>query len=99
VFPDVEQVEAKVTVRTKAIMPVHTYGHPVDMDALNAIAQKHGLFVLNERRVGLYVQLHPSCSQPAQELGEVLEQQAFSSRDLDEGEAQGQRFLGAGMAP
>jgi perosamine synthetase len=45
---DVEQVEAKITPRTKAIMPVHTYGHPVDMDALNVIAQKHDLFVLED---------------------------------------------------
>ena len=45
---DVNQVEAKITRRTKAIIPVHTYGHPVDMDALNAIAQKHGLFVLED---------------------------------------------------
>jgi len=45
---DIEQIEAKVTARTKAIIPVHTYGHPVDMDALNVIAQKHGLFVLED---------------------------------------------------
>src|SRR3990172_1717893 len=29
---DVSQIEAKITSRTKAIMPVHIYGHPVDMD-------------------------------------------------------------------
>ncbi len=45
---DVAQIEAKITPRTKAIMPVHTYGHPVDMDPLMAIAQKHGLFVLED---------------------------------------------------
>ena len=45
---DVAQVEAKITPRTKAIIPVHTYGHPVEMDALNAIARKHGLFVLED---------------------------------------------------
>lgn len=45
---DVNQVEAKITRRTRAIIPVHTYGHPVDMDALNSIAQKHGLFVLED---------------------------------------------------
>lgn len=45
---DVNQVEAKITRRTRAIIPVHTYGHPVDMDALNGIAQKHGLFVLED---------------------------------------------------
>lgn len=45
---DVGQVEAKITPRTKAIIPVHTYGHPVDMDALMALAEKHGLFVLED---------------------------------------------------
>src|ERR1700744_5550895 len=35
-------IEAKVTARTKAIMPVHIYGLPVDMDPLLAIAREHG---------------------------------------------------------
>ena len=37
---DVSQVEAKITARTQAIMPVHIYGHPVDMDPLLALAKK-----------------------------------------------------------
>lgn len=45
---DVAQIEDKITPRTKAICVVHTYGHPVDMDPLNAVAQKHGLFVLED---------------------------------------------------
>ena len=45
---DVNQIEAKITPRTRAIIPVHTYGHPVDMDPLNVIAQKYGLFVLED---------------------------------------------------
>jgi perosamine synthetase len=45
---DVAQIEAKITPRTKAITVVHTYGHPIDMDAVNAIAQRHGLFVLED---------------------------------------------------
>ncbi len=45
---DVEQIESKITPRTRAIVLVHTYGHPVDMDALNAIASKHRLFVLED---------------------------------------------------
>ncbi len=45
---DVAQVEAKITPRTKAITLVHTYGHPVDMDPLNALADKYGLFVLED---------------------------------------------------
>jgi perosamine synthetase len=45
---DVEQIAAKITPRTKVIMPVHTYGHPVDMDPLLELAEKHGLIVLED---------------------------------------------------
>ena len=45
---DVNQVADKITPRTRAIVLVHTYGHPVDMDALNEIAARHGLFVLED---------------------------------------------------
>ncbi|MEO7036453.1 MAG: DegT/DnrJ/EryC1/StrS family aminotransferase [Polyangiaceae bacterium] len=41
-------VEAKITSRTKAIMPVHVYGHSCDMDALQKIADKHGLLVIED---------------------------------------------------
>lgn len=45
---DVEQVAAKITPCTKAILPVHTYGHPVDMDALNELACRHGVLVIED---------------------------------------------------
>lgn len=45
---DVAQIEAKITPRTRAIMPVHIYGHPVDMDPLLALAEKHGLVVIED---------------------------------------------------
>ncbi len=41
-------IEAKITPRTKAIMVVHIYGHPVDMDPIMAIAKKHNLFVIED---------------------------------------------------
>lgn len=37
-----------VTERTRAIVPVHLYGHPADMTALSALAKKHGLFVVED---------------------------------------------------
>lgn len=40
--------EAAITPRTKAIMPVHLYGHPADMPAFEAICQKHGLILLED---------------------------------------------------
>lgn len=45
---DVSQIEARITSRTQAIMPVHIYGHPVDMNPLLTIASKHGLMVLED---------------------------------------------------
>jgi len=41
-------VEAAVTPRTKGIIPVHLYGHPADMDAIAAIAERHGLWVVED---------------------------------------------------
>jgi dTDP-4-amino-4,6-dideoxygalactose transaminase len=41
-------VEAAITPRTKAVIPVSLYGHPVDMDPIMALAAQHGLFVLED---------------------------------------------------
>ena len=41
-------IEAAVTKRTKAIMPVHLYGQPADMDSINTIAKLHGLKVIED---------------------------------------------------
>src|SRR5262245_23423115 len=45
---DVEQVEAAITPRTKAIVPVHLYGQCVDLDPLVAIAGRHGLKIVED---------------------------------------------------
>lgn len=45
---DAAQLESRITSRTRAIMPVHIYGHPVDMDPILAIAKKHGLVVIED---------------------------------------------------
>lgn len=44
----VEDIEAKITDKTKAIMVVHIYGLPVDMDPVLDIAKKHNLFVIED---------------------------------------------------
>jgi dTDP-4-amino-4,6-dideoxygalactose transaminase len=43
-----EDIVRKITPRTKGIVPVHLYGHPADMDAIMAIAKKHGLWVVED---------------------------------------------------
>src|SRR5262245_39822595 len=45
---DPTKLEAAITPRTKAIVPVHTYGHPADMDAILEIARRHGLAVIED---------------------------------------------------
>lgn len=45
---DPTQIEAAITPRTKAIMPVSLYGQCAEMDAINAIADKHGLVVIED---------------------------------------------------
>ncbi len=57
VFVDVEpdtlnmnpaQVEACITPATKALLPVHIFGHPADMDSLTRISEKHGLLMVED---------------------------------------------------
>ena len=45
---DVHQAEKKITHRTRAIMPVHIYGHPVDMDPLLDLAERYGLAIIED---------------------------------------------------
>ncbi|HZP48460.1 MAG TPA: DegT/DnrJ/EryC1/StrS family aminotransferase [Vicinamibacterales bacterium] len=45
---DAQQVERAVTPRTKAILPVHLYGQPADMDALSAVATRHRLALVED---------------------------------------------------
>ncbi len=45
---DAALIEAKVTPRTKAIMPVSLYGQVADMDAINAVSARHGLAVIED---------------------------------------------------
>lgn len=45
---DTSKLEKTVTPRTKAIMPVHTYGHPADLDLISEVARKHSLRVVED---------------------------------------------------
>lgn len=45
---DPSKIEAAITDRTKAIIPVSLYGQPADMDAINAVASNHGLKVIED---------------------------------------------------
>ena len=45
---DINKIEGKISVKTKAIMPVHLYGFPCDMEKIMSIAKKHNLFVIED---------------------------------------------------
>lgn len=45
---DPEDIKRKITPRTKAIIPVHLYGHPADMDAIKELADEYDLFVIED---------------------------------------------------
>ncbi|MCY6483568.1 LegC family aminotransferase [Clostridium aestuarii] len=45
---DAEKIEELITPKTKAIIPVHIYGHPVDMDKVMKIAEKYNLYVIED---------------------------------------------------
>jgi dTDP-4-amino-4,6-dideoxygalactose transaminase len=45
---DAAQIENKITPRTKAILPVHLYGHPADIKAIRTICERHHLFLIED---------------------------------------------------
>lgn len=45
---DTDQIESKITPRTKAIIPVHLYGHPADMGTIMEVASRYGLKVIED---------------------------------------------------
>ena len=45
---DIDQLADKITPKTKVILPMHTYGHPVDMDPLLELAAQHGLRIIED---------------------------------------------------
>ena len=45
---DVHKIEEKITARTKAIMPVHIFGNPCNMDAICDIAKRHNLYIIED---------------------------------------------------
>ncbi|MEO0311001.1 MAG: hypothetical protein RIQ89_658 [Bacteroidota bacterium] len=45
---DVNKIEAKITAKTKAIIPVHLYGQAAEIDKINAICKKHNLYMIED---------------------------------------------------
>jgi dTDP-4-amino-4,6-dideoxygalactose transaminase len=101
VFVDIDPVrrtlnpgdlEAAITSRTKAIIPVHLYGMPAEMDRINAIAERHGVPVIEDaaqahgakyrgRRVGQFGQIACFSFYPGKNLGAYGEGGALITND------------------
>ncbi len=89
---DPAQVEAAVTPHTKAIIPVHIFGMPADMDALNVIARNHKLFIVEDaaqahgarykgKRVGQFGAISCFSFYPTKNLGAYGEGGALLTND------------------
>ncbi len=55
---DLDAAEAAITPRTRAIMPVHLSGRPVDMDRLNALRDRHGILVIEDAAHAIGAEWH-----------------------------------------
>lgn len=89
---DPDRVEDAITPRTRAIIPVHLYGQPADLDAINAVARNHGLRVLEDaaqahgaryknRRVGAHSDLVSWSFYPGKNLGAMGDAGAITTDD------------------
>jgi dTDP-4-amino-4,6-dideoxygalactose transaminase len=65
---DPAQLEAKITPRTRAIIPVHLFGQPADMDPINEIATKHGLKLIEDSAETMFATYK---GRPVGSLGEI----------------------------
>jgi dTDP-4-amino-4,6-dideoxygalactose transaminase len=91
---DPAQVEARITPRTVGIIPVHLYGQSADMGAVMAIAQRHGLWVIEDcaqahlaqykgRQVGTFGNAASYSFYPGKNLGAMGDAGAIVTNDAD----------------
>ena len=81
---DVNQIEKKITSKTKAIVPVHLYGQCADMEPLMKIAQRHGLFVVedNAQAIGAVYTFSDGQKAFAGTIGDIGTTSFFPSKNL-----------------
>ncbi len=89
-----ESVVKNITPKTRAVLPVHIYGHPVDMDAVCSIAERHNLFVIEDcaqahgamldgKRVGSFGHMACFSFYPTKNLGALGDGGAVLTSDSD----------------
>jgi perosamine synthetase len=80
---DPESVAAAVTPRTRGIIAVHLYGHPVDMDALDAVANQHGLWIVEDAAEAHFATYK---GRPVGSLGHMATFSFYGNKPLTSGE-------------
>ena len=80
---DPAAIEAAITDRTAAIMPVHLYGHPAAMDRIGVIAEKHGLLVVEDAAQAHAATLHGT---PVGAMGAVAAFSFYPTKNMTSGE-------------
>ena len=91
---DAARIESVLTPRTKAILPVHLYGQPADMDSILAVARRHRLVVVEDaaqahgaryrgRRAGTWGDLAGFSFYPGKNLGAFGDGGAITTNDAD----------------
>jgi dTDP-4-amino-4,6-dideoxygalactose transaminase len=91
---DPDSIEVAITPRTKAILPVHLYGQPADLDPILALAHKHGLRVLEDaaqahgaryrgKRIGGHGDVVAWSFYPSKNLGALGDAGAITTDDAD----------------
>lgn len=91
---DPEQIERKITARTKAIIPVHLYGQPADLDRITEIARRHRLRVIEDcaqahgamfrqRRAGAWGDVGCFSFYPTKNLGAIGDGGAIVTDDVE----------------
>lgn len=89
---DPARIEAAITPKTKAIMPVHLYGQCCEMDRIETIAQKHGLFIVednaqsqgasfNGKLTGSWGHINGTSFYPGKNLGALGDAGAVTTQD------------------
>lgn len=95
---DCKQIEGKITPHTKAILPVHLFGLPADMGAVTGIAERHGLYVIEDcaqafgaefkgRKVGGFGKAGCFSFYPSKNLGAYGDGGIITVNDRDIGDA------------
>lgn len=91
---DFDGIDAAINSATRALIPVHLYGHPVDMDQVARIARRHGLLVIEdasqahgarfrEQRTGALADAAAFSFYPAKNLGACGEAGGITTRDAE----------------